>query len=73
METDATPAAQLPDSDWGLPEPVRLASSHQPVTVLEELLIVRGERLLRAAVNPGRVQGDHGPGRDRRGGELSGN
>jgi hypothetical protein len=30
METDATQAAQLPDSDWVLPEPVQLASSHRP-------------------------------------------
>jgi RNA polymerase sigma-70 factor (sigma-E family) len=61
METGATPAARLPDSDLALPEPVQLAPNQQPVAVLEELLIVRGERLLRAAVM---LAGSHADGED---------
>jgi hypothetical protein len=59
METGSTPTARLPDSDSALPEPVQLAPNQQPVAVLEELLIVRGERLLRAAI---KLAGSHADG-----------
>jgi len=65
METDAetgpVPALRQPGGDPPLPEPVQLAPDQQPVAVLEELLIVRGERLLRAAVM---LAGSHADGED---------
>ena len=65
METDAEAdgvrASRQPDGDPPRPEPVLLAPDQQPVAVLEELLIARGERLLRAAVM---LAGSHADGED---------
>jgi hypothetical protein len=65
METDAeagtVPAARPPYGDPLLPEPIQFAPDPQPVAVLEELLVARGERLLRAAVM---LAGSHADGED---------
>ena len=61
METDAETDARPPDGGPPAPEPVQLAPYQQPVAVLEELLIARGERLLRAAVM---LAGSHADGED---------
>jgi RNA polymerase sigma-70 factor (sigma-E family) len=56
METDAVPAARPPDGAQHV-----LAPDPQPVAVLEDLLAVRGERLLRAAIM---LAGSHPDGED---------
>jgi RNA polymerase sigma-70 factor (sigma-E family) len=61
METDAETGARPPDGGSPLPELVQLAPDQQPVAVLEELLIARGERLLRAAIM---LAGSHADGED---------
>jgi RNA polymerase sigma-70 factor (sigma-E family) len=61
MKTDAETDARPPDSGSPLSEPIQLVSDPQPVAVLEELLIARGEHLLRAAVM---LAGSHADGED---------